>query len=1047
MSSLTRLTSPDFAGPLGSSAVGPGSVNLLTGALDLSATDAAAFGVSISRTASSRRTNAGAENVAGSPFGPQWVLGGVDDDLDLSWTSIRQTSDYSLDVLDASGESTSFVVDEAGTTWYAESGEEDLTLVGSTTVAGVDLALTPFKATSWTLTDGDGTVTVFGNRVAITAPANRQSDFIASANTQASWQATSIAPANGGAINATRYGYTQVKVPDRNDTSKMVDAWRLSRVGAANPALSASAQGTCLTAATPGPGCRVLQLNWNGNDASARVNSIDLYATDPTAPTATPSAPVQLATYLYDAANRLASVTDRAGLITTYTYRADYSSKTGSTPVTVPGPVATVTPAKQKAWTFTYGEVESTFDTGQAGSQGRLLTVSRPTVSASDGTTATGTASWDVVYSVPLDVTRMGPYPMSARAVLTWGQDVAPLDATAVYGPNAADVPDSRVGVHDAAVDTTARNWTAAAVSYMDVNGHTVNVAQPSALAGRWVGSGTWNEKATTAANLAAISATTVSTRNGAGQPGAGLPGGSSPAAGEVPIPVKGARISAAIVDAAGNTTFSLTPANRALALGQDDEAAKDGGAGDATTQLGALSSTSSTPDVKGSPTWLRAQLLSTQTRYELSRSTFTAGPQLREPTQVAVTSLQPLRLTMTQPASDGSPTPVPARAVTYTEYDAGRPASGAQASELPTKVTTGFVAGTTELLDTKQVIRYRDPNNTSQPWQLREENASYAGVSGLTIAKLRPLDGGGAVHDVRYVDTEYAWTGAAAGKPVWVRTSAATGDATETRTAYDALGRVIAASMPRNPGDTSATGTASTTVTRYYGDGTNGTNNCTTATSAAAVVFAGMVCSTGPANVQVGGSAGLPTSTTTYTRTGLPATVTETLTPYGSGTNSTLRATINGYDGADRPTSVRTTTYGALNVTAGTEVKTLTYDEQGNPDSTSDGGSSNVPNGRTLRTTYDTLGRVTSSLEATGLKTQTTYDTSGRVATTTITDTNTSPANTGAAAVTGYSPVTAGKVWKQTNSYDPITGDLTGTWSVPGFVDTGLSCKLRDLV
>ncbi|MEZ0166429.1 RHS repeat-associated core domain-containing protein [Kineococcus sp. LSe6-4] len=260
------------------------------------------------------------------------------------------------------------------------------------------------------------------------------------------------------------------------------------------------------------------------------------------------------------------------------------------------------------------------------------------------------------------------------------------------------------------------------------------------------------------------------------------------------------------------------------------------------------------------------------------------------------------------------------------------------------------------------------------------------------------------------------------------MRTSAATGDATETRTAYDALGRVIAASMPRNPGDTSATGTASTTVTRYYGDGTNGMNNCTTATSAAAVVFAGMVCSTGPANVQVGGSAGLPTSTTTYTRTGLPATVTETLTPYGSGTNSTLRATTTGYDGADRPLSVRTTTYGALHVTAGTEIETLTYDDMGNPDSTSDGGSSNVPNARTLRTTYDTLGRVTSSLEATGLKTQTTYDTSGRVATTTITDTNTSPANSGAATITGYSPVTAGKVWKQTNSYDPITGDLTGT-------------------
>jgi YD repeat-containing protein len=130
----------------------------------------------------------------------------------------------------------------------------------------------------------------------------------------------------------------------------------------------------------------------------------------------------------------------------------------------------------------------------------------------------------------------------------------------------------------------------------------------------------------------------------------------------------------------------------------------------------------------------------------------------------------------------------------------------------------------------------------------------------------------------------------------------------------------------------------------------------------------------------------------------------TETLTPASNGTTSTLRTTITGYDSGDRPTTVTTTTYAALNVAAGTEVKSLTYDDQGNPNSTSDGGSSNVANGRTLRTTYDTLGRVMSSTDATGLRTDTTYDTSGRVATTTVTDANTSSANTGAAAVTGYS-------------------------------------------
>jgi RHS repeat-associated protein len=99
-----------------------------------------------------------------------------------------------------------------------------------------------------------------------------------------------------------------------------------------------------------------------------------------------------------------------------------------------------------------------------------------------------------------------------------------------------------------------------------------------------------------------------------------------------------------------------------------------------------------------------------------------------------------------------------------------------------------------------------------------------------------------------------------------------------------------------------------------------------------------------------------------------------------------------------------------------------------GNPDSTTDAGSSAVVNGRTLSSTYDTLGRVITATDATGLRTSTTYDASGRVATTTVTDTNTTAANTGTAAVTGYSAVTAGKAWQQINTYDPITGNLTTT-------------------
>lgn len=1028
---------PD-AGQSGTAAVGPGSVNLLTGALELSDTDASAFGISITRTANSRRTNAGLQDVAGSAFGPQWVLGGVDDDLDLDYTSIRQTSDYSLDVVDASGETTSFVVDDTGSTWYPENGSEDLTLapVGAS-------AQNPFSATSWTLTDDDGAVTTFASPATVPAPAGVLTSAATTNGMQATWQVASMVPAatgdEAGQRNATRYHYASIAVADPV-TGKTVTKMRLDRVGAANPALSATQQADCVnTTATPGLGCRVLALTWAvplgmANEAkNARVTQVDLWAGDPASATETKT---MLTTYGYDTSGQLTSVTDprvTPALTTTYTYGAaesasvrSYTSSldyTTSGTVTVPGRVLTVMPAGQKAWTLRYGQAGPAYDRDLAGSAGRLLRVTRPTLSAGSTDTESGTAAWNVVYDVALDTTAYGPYPMSPAALLTWGQDTPATDATAVFGPTAGT--DARLDDWTGSDDTnsaSARNWSTAAVSYMDVNGYTVDSAAPSSAAGKWVSSGS----ASASDSLGATVASGDSTRNGAGQAAANGTSGSNPAAGVTAIPVKGARIAATLVDDFGNPTMSLTAANRALALGQDDPAVVAVGGPSAQDTLSGLST--STLNVAQAATWQRAQLLSTQIRWDASE-TAQNGPQAAAPARLAVNSAQPLRLTQTQPNASGSATAVPARSVTLTTYDYGRLA-GATTQNLPTQVRTGFASGA-ELTAATVSVRFKD---SAGAWQTRSDPAVYAGVSNVrTASLLRAQDA--PVHDIRYTDTEYAWNGAAAGQVTRVVTRSDVGPvqaSTDTRTSYDVFGRPITVTMPSS----TSSSAASTTLTRYYGaDGSSfGTNNCT---GTNAVVFAGMVCSTGPATVSGVGTPGLPTSTTTYTRTGQSAMVTETLA------GVTLRTTSTGYDGADRAISTSVVTAAASGVIAGSERKTVAYDEAGNPTSTTDNNNTTPATSWANKTTavFDTLGRVMTSTDATGLQSSTRYDVAGRVAATTVSDLNTT-------GVGGGNPLTRGKAWTSTNTYDPVTGDLIATTdeAPSGQASTGTATMSLDL-
>lgn len=128
---------------------GPGSVNLLTGDYTLSGTEASMFGMSVTRTASSRAPAAGsAQGGRAAIFGPQWVSGVAAEDTESDYTFIRQTSATSLDVVDSEDAATHFTA-KAGGGWVPEPGAEDLTLTGAFTG-------------SFTLADTGGTVTTFG---------------------------------------------------------------------------------------------------------------------------------------------------------------------------------------------------------------------------------------------------------------------------------------------------------------------------------------------------------------------------------------------------------------------------------------------------------------------------------------------------------------------------------------------------------------------------------------------------------------------------------------------------------------------------------------------------------------------------------------------------------------------------------------------------------------------------------------------------------------------------------------------------------------------
>ncbi|MFF3395950.1 RHS repeat-associated core domain-containing protein [Streptomyces sp. NPDC002669] len=419
---LTVIVDRNADGAAGSE-VGPGSVNLLTGDYTLSASDASAFGLSVSRTATSRTPDKGAKQEGQAPiFGKEWVAGTGGELTDSDYSHIRRTSDTAVAVVDSEGEETHFTANAGKTGWISEPGSEDLTLKGS--VSG-----------SFTLTDTEGTVTEF-----------TKADAAAT-----TWQVSSTLL--DGLANSTTTVISETVT---------VDGKKLARPKRVIAPTSAATAAACTTDSAT-KGCRVMEYVYATSttatdaafgDVSGQVKEVRLWSTAPGAAAAT-SKSVQM--YLYDGIGRLRQTWDpqiSPSLKTEYAYDTAGRVIQQTTPGELP-------------WTFTYGKAGNAATAGE----GMLLKATRPGLQQGTTGTEAGTAATSVVYDVPLTGTS-APYKMGAADVKTWGQLDAPTDATAVFP--ADSVPSSNTGSA-----LTATDYKRASVQYLGVSGREVNSVTP----------------------------------------------------------------------------------------------------------------------------------------------------------------------------------------------------------------------------------------------------------------------------------------------------------------------------------------------------------------------------------------------------------------------------------------------------------------------------------------------------------------------------------------------------------------------------------------
>ncbi|MFD6714671.1 RHS repeat-associated core domain-containing protein [Micromonospora chalcea] len=397
--------------------VGPGSVNLITGNYQLSASDVSVAGLSISRTVNSRQP-LGLDPL----FGPGWVSGLVVSDADAPYTKLTAYGSL-VQVRLPDDSSIGFTkVDSAGVNYEPQVGAESY-------------SLTFASATStFTLSDDKGNVVKF-TRTA-TDPANV-------------YTPTSVTPPGSG--NTTTYSWEKVTL-GTNDIMRPTRLLAPVPAGVSCTTLVRGCRALTFTYATTTTATGLGDGQWG--DYVGRVKQISYTAWDPDL--ATPAMrTVVLARYTYDNGGRLRSFADP---------RLDYTDGTGAHSLRTVyfydsnGIIVSLTPPAQQPWQFSYTTTPS--DPGK----GRLYKVTRSALTA-------GTAVETVVYQVPTSGSG-APYDLSGAQTARWAQSEPPTDATAVF-------PATQVPTGDPSTGTLPGSYERATVTYLDANARTVNSAQP----------------------------------------------------------------------------------------------------------------------------------------------------------------------------------------------------------------------------------------------------------------------------------------------------------------------------------------------------------------------------------------------------------------------------------------------------------------------------------------------------------------------------------------------------------------------------------------
>jgi RHS repeat-associated protein len=359
--------------------VGPGTLDLLTGNLTLTATDVSIGGfnpLEFTRTYNTRAPGSVGETTI---LGRGWKPGApVEEAGGSEWASVRMVRESEV----FEGEEYAF---EYAALKSLEGYDIPFEKVGENTYA------TPPELTGFSLTVSEG-------RFVLTDPGGNKTTF-----------------SNENSGNSSEYLPVSITQPGSGVHSTVM-TWnfvngqrRLARVVAPTAPLTPS---ECAENPTGTAGCRTLDFtyapasNWGAPSSyGERLAKITFYAPGD-------GGSWEVAAYSYDTQGRLVSEWDpriSPNLKTTYTYEGEKLRK--------------VTPPGQEPWTFEY---TPNLD-GETGAVSRLKTMKRSNLQGGETKTS-------VRYEVPISGSG-APYEMGGSSVAAWGQTDVPTDATAVFPP------------------------------------------------------------------------------------------------------------------------------------------------------------------------------------------------------------------------------------------------------------------------------------------------------------------------------------------------------------------------------------------------------------------------------------------------------------------------------------------------------------------------------------------------------------------------------------------------------------------------------------